>query len=115
MQRNDEPRTEQTLTPVEKDMLTEFRNSRTEHTLADLIEAGNDHADCYAENASNGSQTTVYGYRTESTAPKVFIEWDGKEATLVLGNQILTATTEEELKKLEFELFDWALDEGYFD
>lgn len=115
MDGNEEKRTEQTLNPVEKDMLAEFRNSRTEHTLDELIKAGNVGAECYADNASYERQTTVYGYRTESEEPKVFMERDGNETTLVLGNQIMTATTDEELKRLEFELFDWALDEGYFD
>lgn len=115
MNGHQEARTEQTLTPVEKDMLSEFRNSRAEYTLAELIGAGNVGAECYADNATYGRKTTVYGYRTESAEPKVFMERDGNETTLVLGNQIMVATNEEELTKLEFELFDWALGEGYFD
>lgn len=107
-------RTEAELNDEQRALLKIFRNSKAEYVLADLIAKDNAWAESYAEAASDGKYTTVLGYGVNGT-PKLFLEVRDGETSLLIANMEYSARDDEQLKDLEYALFEWGVDEEIFD
>lgn len=85
--------------------------------IQEEVRNGNDYAQSYFEiEGEPDYDLTVLGYSTSPEEPaKLFISIFNGEYVLEIANTAETAKTDEELRKLEIELFNWAYDEGYFD
>ncbi len=91
-----------------------FRKNRTRARLQDLIDSGNDFAAQYAE--TNNPQMEVLAYipnpETDDKEAQIFINVDKDNGYyLEIANCLSEAKTEDGLKDLEEELFEWAVGE----